>query len=229
VIRTQALVARSVDYGESDKIVTLITESAGKLGALVRGGRKSQKRAGGALEPFQTIQVELEERRGDLAFLKDARVVRMRANIMTSLDAMEAAGVAMRWARHLFPAKTREPEGFAILMELLDRLDGGATPGAELASAGLRLLAAVGYALDLERCVSCGKPCPPGKPSGIDASRGGLVCRSCGGAARVIDADTRAVAIALQSGERPNVSDAQAKEILAIVSDAMAVHAGFEP
>jgi len=86
----------------------------------------------------------------------------------------------------------------------------------------------VGYALDFERCVRCGKPCPPERPSGVDATRGGLVCRSCGGGTRVLDAETRAVARAVQSGERPAMTDAQAATLNALVDDAMAAHAGFE-
>lgn len=227
-LQTEALVVRTVEYGESDLIVTLLTEAVGKLGALVRGGRKSARRVGGALEPFHTLEATLEDKGGDLAAMREARLVRMRHGIVASLDAMDAAGTALRWARHLFPVRTREPEGYAVIVELLDRLDEGVSPRAELAGAGLRLLAAVGYALDFERCVSCGKPCPAGRPSGVDGARGGLMCRACGGGRRTFDAELRAVGQALQRGERPDVSATQAEAMLTLVDDAMAAHAGFE-
>jgi DNA repair protein RecO (recombination protein O) len=163
-----------------------------------------------------------------LATLREARVVRMRHGIVASLDAMDAAGTALRWARHLFPARTREPEGYSVIVDLLDRLDEKTAPRAELAGAGLRLLAAVGYALDFERCVSCGKPCPPERPSGVDASRGGLMCMACGGGRRKLDAEARAVGRALQRGERPDVTPGQAETMLSLIDDAMAAHAGYE-
>lgn len=197
----------------------------------MRGGRKSSKRVGGALEPFHTIDVSLEDKGGELGTMKEARVARVRARLVSDLDALDAAGVAMRWARHLWPPRTPEPEAWAVLVDLLDALDDPArgAPRALLARAGLLLLGAVGYGLDLERCVRCGKPCPEGRPSCVDAAHGGLVCRACGGSSRVMDAELRAIGIAVQRGERPATSDVQAKELLAIVDEAMAAHAGFDP
>lgn len=233
-LQTEALVVRSIEYGESDLVLSLITEAVGKLGAIVRGGRKSARRVGGALEPFHSVAVEIDDKGGDLATMREARVVRARHGIVASLDAMDAAGTTLRWARHLFPPRTREPEGYAIVVELLDRLDvlSGddvrATARVELAGAGLRLLAAVGYALDLERCVGCGRPCPPGKPSGVDGARGGLVCRACGGGRRTLDAESRDLARALQRGERPALRPEQTDVLLALIDDAMAAHTGFE-
>jgi DNA repair protein RecO (recombination protein O) len=227
-LQTEALVVRTVEYGESDLVVTFLTESVGKLGAIVRGGRKSSRRVGGALEPFHSIEATLEDKGGDLAALREARITKMRHGIVASLDAMDAAGTALRWARHLFPPRTREVDGYAVIVALLDRLDEGAPPRAELAGAGLRLLAAVGYALDFDRCVTCGKACPPGKASGVDAARGGLVCRACGGGRRTLDGEARAVAMAFQRGERGQARAEHVGAVLALVDEAMAAHAEFE-
>ena len=95
---------RSVPYRESDSIVTLLTEKVGKLGALVRGARKSTRRVVGALEPFHTIDAMIDDKGGEaLAVVREARVVRMRTGVVSSLEALDAAGTALRWARHLLP------------------------------------------------------------------------------------------------------------------------------
>ena len=47
-ITTPAIVLRTVDYGEADRVVTLFTREHGKLSALARGARKSVKRFGAA-------------------------------------------------------------------------------------------------------------------------------------------------------------------------------------
>jgi DNA repair protein RecO (recombination protein O) len=244
---TNALLVRQVAYGESDVVATLFTEAEGKLAVMVRGGRKSTKRFGGALEPFHTIEARIDEkgeRPDELGALREARIVRVRQGIVASLEAIDAAGIALRWVRHVCPARTREPEAWATLVELLDALDAGGavSPKVALASAGLRLLSDVGYALDLERCIQCGKECPPGKPARVDPARGGLVCSSCGGARVVLSADLRAkaVAAAARTGSDPRagragtaegpaaMTAADAEEILAIVDAAMAAHAGFD-
>jgi DNA repair protein RecO (recombination protein O) len=231
-IESEALVVRTVELGEADVIATLVTQQAGKLSAIARGARKGSKRLGGALESMHTIAVLLEDRGSDLCTIKESRIVRTRAGIVGSLDALEAAGVALRWVRHLFPPRTPEPEGWRILVELLDVLDaGGGQRGAiqaVLARAGLAMLGAVGYALDLHRCVVCGRDCPEGKAACIDPARGGLVCRACGGAATVLLPDVRRAATALVEGRTDEVTEAQAEALLRVVDRAMAAHAGFE-
>jgi DNA repair protein RecO (recombination protein O) len=228
-IESEALVVRTVEFGEADVIATLVTEQAGKLSAIVRGARKGSRRVEGALEPVHTIAVLLEDKGAELVTLKESRIVRTRAGIVGSLEALDAAGVALRWVRHLFPPRTPEPEGWRVLVELLDVLDrGDAQPRGELARAGLALLSAVGYALDLERCVVCGRPCPESKAACVDPGRGGLVCRSCGGASAVLLPDTRAAARALASGRPGIITPSQAESLLQIVDRGMAAHAGFE-
>jgi DNA repair protein RecO (recombination protein O) len=235
VIESEALVVRTVDFGETDVIATLVTERAGKLGAIVRGARKGSRRVSGALEPVHTIAVRLDDRGAELATLKEASIARMRMRVVQDLDALEAAGVALRWARHLFPPRTVEPEGWRVLVDLLDVLDrdpaDGAqpvSPRAELARAGLAMLAAVGYALDLERCVACGRACPEGKAAFIDPARGGLVCRACGGADSVLLPDVREAARVLARGGPAAVTRKSADTVLGLVDRAMAAHAGFE-
>ena len=184
---------------------------------------------GGALEPVHTIAVLLEDRGTELVTLKESRIVRTRAGVVANLDALDAAGVALRWARHLFPPRTPEPEGWRILIELLDVLDGSqVAPRAELARAGLGMLGAVGYALDLARCVVCSRECPESKAACIDPARGGLVCRSCGGAATVLLPEVRRAARSLGEGRTTDASATEAETILQVVDRAMAAHAGFE-
>jgi DNA repair protein RecO (recombination protein O) len=234
LLESQALVVRTVEFGESDVIVTLITEEAGKVGAVVRGARKGSRRVGGALEPIHTIDVRLEDKGAELTTLKEARITRLRPGVVGSLEALDAAGVALRWARHLFPPRTPEPAGWAVLVDLLDALDAGSgSPRGELARAGLAMLAATGYALELERCAVCGRPCPEGRSACVDPGRGGLVCRACGGATSILAPEVRDAALVLSmavvpGGPPAKVSPESAEAVLGLVDRAMAVHAGFE-
>ena len=180
-IESEALVVRTVEFGEADLVVTLVTEQAGKVAAIVRGARRGSRRVGGALEPVHTISVVLDDKGAELATLKEAQVVRARAGVTGSLEALDSAGVALRWARHAFPPRTPEPEGWRVLVSLLDVLDAKVgSPRRELARAGLGMLAALGYALDLERCVVCGRPCPPGKAACVRTPSGPADDRSVG-------------------------------------------------
>jgi DNA repair protein RecO (recombination protein O) len=230
-IEADALVVRLIPYGESDLVTTFVTAEEGKVAAIVRGGRKSSKRVGGALEPLHTVHVRIDERSGDLGVLREARIVRVREGIAKSLEAMESAGMALRWARELFPARTREDAAWRTLCDLLDKLDdvqSGVDPRVLLASAGMRLLADVGYGLELERCVVCGKPCPEDRSAYVDVARGGLICTSCGRGRLKLPGPSRRAAILAQRGVTTmTVPEAQA--VLSLVQDALAAHVDLEP
>lgn len=215
-------------YGESDLIATFFTLSDGKMSAMVRGARRSQKRFGGGLEPIHELFITLEDRGRDLGLLKEARIAKARSGITESLEAMDAAGRALRWVRHVCPPRTPEPETWVRLSQLFERLDEKTLSHAPLVAFGLGLLAHAGYGLDLERCVRCGRPCPPSRPAMIDAAGGGLVCSACGGARRTLSAALREAAGHLTNGVVVDVTDEDARTLMVIAEEAMAAHADFD-
>ena len=232
LLESDALVVRTVDVGESDVVATLLTERFGKLGVIARGARKGSKRLGGALEPVHTVNVLIDDKGKDLSTLKESRIVRLREAVVRDLEALDAAAVALRWARHVFPLRTPEPGGWQVLVDLLDRLDAAGSPSAiariELARAGLALLAAIGWGLELGRCVVCRRACPDEKAAFVDPQRGGLVCTRCGGARGVLTPPERRAALTLAAGATDRVDAAGATAVLNLVDLAMAAHAGFE-
>lgn len=225
------MLVRAVAVGEADLVVTFFTRTDGKLSAMVRGARRSQKRFGGALEPIHGLAVRLADRGREMCTLEEARLERPRTTLTSDLARMDVAGHALRWVRHLCPPRTPEPGVWAelvALLDALDRLDAGMPPEGHLAAFGLRLLAEMGYALDLGACVRCGKPCPPGRPAFVDAARGGLVCMACGGARRAISGDLREAAVTLVTGGPVLLAAAAASELVELVEEAMAAHASFD-
>jgi DNA repair protein RecO (recombination protein O) len=230
---TRALVLKRVEYGEADYVLTLFTERFGRISALARSARKSQRRFGGALEPMHTLEVGLEERpKSELFMLRDARIATPRLALIENLARLEAAGAALSWVRRSAPPRTPEPELWEAIETLLDRLSSreeGTAPRTLLAAAGLRILATLGWGLDLERCVRCGKECPPGQVALVDATRGGLVCRSCGGARLRLDGPARErMVLAAQSGDPSALEPSDADRALALVDAVLKAHAGLE-
>jgi DNA repair protein RecO (recombination protein O) len=188
------------------------------------------KRFGGALEPMHTLRISYDDRAGaELVVLREAKLLCARPHLVTSLERMQAAGQALNWVRKAAPPRTPEPEVWAAMQALLDHLgdpDDLASPRARLAAAGLRLLAAFGWGIDFERCVGCGKIAAPGQAARVDAARGGLVCRECGGARRHLSGVEReALRAAAEGGE---IADQLAPLALELVELSLKAHAGIE-
>jgi len=231
-IVSDALLLRRVEYGEADLVLTLLTQKLGKVSALARGARKSNKRFSGALEPMHTLTVELDERPGaELFTLVSAKLAVPRTKILESLPALEAAGKALSWARRAAPPRTPEPEPYAVLSTLLDRLadaNDAAASQCALAEAGLSLLTALGWGIDFERCVRCGRQAQKAQSASVDAARGGLICRNCGGARLRVSALAREHMASASSGRTFVLTESEAPDARAIVEAALGAHAGIE-
>lgn len=177
---------RSIDYRDSDRIVTLLTEDFGKISALARGARKSQRRFGGALQPYVLMHAHFRPGRGELAHLDKVSVDRSFLRIMQSLKSIGAAGAALAMIRERVPDDEPEPEVFEAAVRFLAALDDGAPAEEALLSLQIRVLTILGFAPTLDRCVHCGKALASGRAASFDAARGGIVCRACGGGRLVL-------------------------------------------
>ncbi len=202
----------------------------GRVSALARGARKSVKRFGGVIEPMHTLRISYDDRSGaELVTLREAKLERARPFLVTSLERMQAAGQALNWVRKAAPPRTPEPEVWAAMEVFLDHLgdaEDNVSPRARLAATGLRLLAAFGWGIDFERCVSCGKQAGEGQAGAVDAARGGLVCRACGGARRRLSGSERAALSGASAGGE--LSDELAPLALELVEQALKAHGGIE-
>jgi DNA repair protein RecO (recombination protein O) len=186
--QSRALLPRSIDYRDSDRIVTLLTEDYGKISALARGARKSQRRFGGALQPYVLMNAHFRPGRGELAHLERVSVDRSFHEILRSLDAIGAAGAALAVIRERVPDHEPEPAVFEGAVAFLAALNEGAPPEDCLLSLQIRVLTTLGFAPTLDRCVACGKMPGAGRAASFDAARGGIVCRACGGGRLVLSA-----------------------------------------
>jgi DNA repair protein RecO (recombination protein O) len=60
---TDAIVLSRFDFGEADRILTLLTPELGKIKAIAKGIRRPTSRIGGALEPLAELRVQLAKGR----------------------------------------------------------------------------------------------------------------------------------------------------------------------
>ncbi|MCG8591937.1 MAG: DNA repair protein RecO [Proteobacteria bacterium] len=238
-IVTEALVLRSVDFGESDRIVHLLTRSGGRLTAMAKGARRSTKRFPGTLDFFNHLKAHLQVRGGQaMARLEQAVLV-------SSFEALRV-----------------DPSRFALavyLLELLDRLAPERLPRADaerlFAFAGgalqaiargrpgrrlqilleLRTLAAVGLRPELRSCVRCGRPVEGGTVA-FHVPEGGCLCAACGlraeGALTLHLGTLRALDQALQLGldrlERLALGEVAEREGALLVRRFQRFHTGLE-
>lgn len=209
-LRDDAFLLRAVDYRDHDRIVTLLTREHGAVGMIARGARRSRKRFGGALEPFQRLAITWKPGRSALGTLAEAVVRRSHPVLLGSLRKLRAAGDATAFVRTLCAEGQAEPVVFDELDRFFDRLGAtsietreasgarersGPNDGNESALAlafQMRLLGLFGTSPELETCGVSGAPCPVDRPAFFDPVRGTLISRRHGGGPFLLAASTRA-------------------------------------
>src|SRR3954463_4501057 len=101
-VKTQAVVLRSIRYGEADRIVHLYTPHRGRVGAIAKGVRRSRSRFGGRLEPVFRLDPVLHEGGGRLLPLTSAETVDGYSHLRSDGRALDAAARACDAVNRLF-------------------------------------------------------------------------------------------------------------------------------
>jgi DNA repair protein RecO (recombination protein O) len=197
---TLAIVLRSVDFRESDRVVTLLTEQFGKLGVIARGVRRSKRRFSGALEPFLLLDIQFRFGRGELAHLEQASVKTAFPGIIKSLTKIDLAGAALDLVRVGTPAQERDSTLFSTVVNLFQLLDTADRAFQELLLAfRVRLLTLLGFTPSFDSCGRCGRRPDENRAAFFDPRSGHLICRACGGAPIYLSASTRKLLICASS------------------------------
>lgn len=186
-VQCEALLLRAVDYGESDRIVHLLTPDAGRLTAIAKSARRSHRRFPGTLDVFNLLAVEGRLKpRASMAFLERAKLIdpflglrrtparyALASFLVEMLDRLAPEALVAGDAERLFDYATRS-------LRLIERVE--PSPSLRLLLE-LRGLDALGLRPELGRCVRCGRVA--GDEIAHDhrvhfhVSDGGIVCTAC--------------------------------------------------
>jgi DNA repair protein RecO (recombination protein O) len=131
-VKTEAVVLRSMRYGEADRILHVYTPHRGRVSAIAKGVRRARSRFGGRLEPFFRLRLELHEGRGEILTVTGAQTVEGYPRLREDARALDAAARACDAVGRLFETPEPHPAVFNLLCRRLSLLDrrGGCAPDA---------------------------------------------------------------------------------------------------
>ena len=95
-IRSKAIVLRRTNYGEADRILTLLTPEYGRLSVMAKGARREKSKLAGGIELFAICDVTLVSGKGDMWTLTGAKMDTFFAHIMSDYDRMQFAYEAIK-------------------------------------------------------------------------------------------------------------------------------------
>lgn len=122
-LRTRAIVLRRTNYGESDRILNLLTPE-GKLAVLARGVRKEKSRLAGGIELFSQADIVVHRGRSSLGTLTSAKMLCFYNNIISDLSRLELASSFLK-SLDRAAEQSDNPEYFDVLEQSLAGLNRG--------------------------------------------------------------------------------------------------------
>lgn len=206
------IVLRTTPLRESDLVVTLYTDTHGRISALARGARRSQRRFAGTLSLMVLGRYRLGAPRGDLWTIEAAEVVREWTSVAMDVLAVAHASYVAEVIGGLLPEGVPDPLALDLMVDLWNTLaSGGPSPGA-LRAVELALLDIGGHRPAIDACAACGET-ELDRGVVFDPVRGGAVCRRCaatsrGPSVRAFTPATRAYLRAVLELESPSAARA---------------------
>jgi DNA repair protein RecO (recombination protein O) len=174
---TEAIVIRTLPYGETSAIVTLLTPS-GTVAAMAKGAKKPQSRlAAGVIQCAEGLYTIYQ--RSGMGTISQVEITATRRIIHERLD---LAAHAAYFCELIMNAADERPHGspavYRLLRGALDRLvSAGETPDVTARVFETKVLDMFGVSPDWLRCVVCGKELT--STCAYSTVDGGLVCGDC--------------------------------------------------
>lgn len=175
VIKTSAIIIRTVDYGDADRMLTLLTKDLGLLSAKVKAAKKQTSKLFCASSLFCCGEYEFYEKSG-FHGVRCCTIKHSFQKLALDYDAYSAACFIADAAGKVAQEGFSDPKLFALVVNALFALETkDADPGTVLCYFIQRLLYLEGVYPSPGSCVICGDE----KISRFSAQHGGFVCEKC--------------------------------------------------
>lgn len=176
---TKAIVLRTINLSETDKLITFLTEDHGKIKCAAKGARSIKSKFGAALEPMSFIQL--------IYFGKENQNI-YRANHCDILESFQSVRDDFQkiytavYFNELTDAMSvdgdRNAKLFHLLLETLHALKNQDNLKTLCPLFEMRIMALSGYMPRLDHCVLC-KTTPAGEWINFSYKKSGVACVNC--------------------------------------------------
>jgi DNA repair protein RecO (recombination protein O) len=236
--KTEAVVLRSIRFGEADRVLHLYTLDRGRVGAVAKGVRKTTSRFGARLEPLSHVEVMLHQGSGELHTVTGVHLVQAHRAAREDYYRLSVGLIGAEAMLRLFTEQEASPRAFTALTRFLDVLDQAPHAAQRPAldplalSFQLKLLWLSGYLPHLTSCAECGTA--DATLVGYSPRAGGAVCGACAAQSEALalsPAGIRGIetllATPLSDAYAAGLAERSARDALRLVQASYEYHGGF--
>lgn len=179
-LKVEAVVLKTDDFGDANRVVTLFTREFGKVEANAYGCRRVRSPLSGALQMFNHISAELS-RGAKVDTIREADIIHFYDALTNDLERLAYASLFFEIVNRMTLPRQQELDTFDLLTKSLPVLSKRNPRVAALIGA-CQFMETSGVQLNFSRCVHCGRELDG--DAAISLLDGGAVCMNCVDAAQ---------------------------------------------
>ncbi|MGC4375995.1 DNA repair protein RecO [Fictibacillus sp. Mic-4] len=173
--KVEGIVMKTIDYGESNLIVTMFTRENGKIGVMARGAKKPKSRLSSVVQLFTYGQYVYQKGSG-LGSLSQGEILSTFRHVKEDLFKTAYCAYMLEFLDKVTEEKKRNPYLFELLLQSLQLVDEGVDPEVIAFIFEMKMLRVAGVGPEVNQCANCGSR--EGQFS-FSIREGGLLCERC--------------------------------------------------
>ncbi|MEW6081677.1 MAG: DNA repair protein RecO [Bacillota bacterium] len=174
--KARAIVLKSRDFQEADRVVTLLSDRHGKIEAVARGARRTRSQLGGATQPFCLVTASFYPGK-TMDTMSQAEVTEGFRVLREDLELLANASYLCELVDESMGLRDATPGAYPLLLKAFGLLRDGHPPATVRHMFQLRFLGILGIGPGLDRCLGCGREV---LDPFFSPGQGGVLCHTCG-------------------------------------------------
>lgn len=175
VIKVEGIVIKDIAYGETSKILTLLTKDMGKISVMSKGCRGMKSKLRGVSGKLTYGYFYLAYKKNGLSTLTAVDILHPLSNILMDIEKISYASYLLELTDQIMKESAIE-EAFQLLSTALIKINDGLNPLIITNILELKYLDFLGVAPVLNGCVVCGNT---KNVQTVSIAAGGYLCASC--------------------------------------------------
>lgn len=180
IIKTEAIVLRKINFGDSSRIALFYTKDFGKISGIIKGARSSKSKIGSMVDTINLLQLVLYKKDArEIQLISEVDLIKHFSHIKDDFQKLKYANAIIE----LLITMTSENEhniklfdGTVRILTLLDSTD--ENPQFLFVKYFFFFLKEIGYEFQIEHCNVCGKKINSGDQASYNYENG-LICAEC--------------------------------------------------
>ncbi len=181
LIETEAIVLRTYNLSEADKIVVCLTRASGIVRGVARGARRLKSKFGAGLEPLTILHISYYEKEGrELVSLRQVEIQKSFFSLATQIEAVTVLAYMSEIVQGFAPPNEPNEKMFRMVKATVEAL---ALNPAQLLQLvryfEVWTLKLAGFFPDLRSCAECRKRLHVNDDAYFNAESSRLRCEAC--------------------------------------------------